>query len=265
MTDHSTLPQASEEDLRPLLLPARRIACFAPLHWLALGWRDMQRAPRQSLAYGVGLVLLGYLIAALVWNGNATLTLFTLVTGLILTGPALAFGLYSISRQLEMGLQPRLGYCFREKRKHLRNELLFALLLLIVLLVWARAASMVHVFFPIGGDQPLHAWIEFFAIGSAVGAIFATIVFAISAFSLPLMLDKDVDAITGVLTSINAVLRNKPAMLVWAGLIVGLVLLGFATAMIGLAVVLPLIGHATWHAYRETIITDEVEAGGDQA
>ncbi len=265
MTDHSTLPQTPEENLRPLLLPARQIACFAPLHWLALGWQDLKRAPRQSLAYGVGLVMLGYLIAALVWNGNATLTLFTLVTGLIIMGPALAFGLYSISRQLEMGLKPRLGYCFREKRKHLRNELLFALLLLIVLLVWARAASMVHVFFPIGGDQPLSAWLEFFAIGSAVGAIFAGIVFTISAFSLPLMLDKEVDAITGVLTSINAVLRNKPAMLVWAGLIVALMLLGFATAMLGLVVVLPLIGHATWHGYRETIITEGIETPSDQA
>jgi len=265
MTDHSALPQESEEDLRPLLLPARQIACFAPFHWLALGWQDLIRAPRQSLAYGAGLVLIGYLIAALVWNGHATLTLFTLITGLILTGPALAFGLYSISRQLEMGLKPQLGYCFREKRKHLRNELLFALLLLIVLLVWARAASMVHVFFPIGGDQPLSAWLEFFAIGSAVGAIFAGIVFTISAFSLPLMLDKEVDAVTGVLTSINAVLRNKPTMLLWAGLIVALVLLGFATAMLGLVVVLPLIGHATWHAYRETIVTDEVDASGDQA
>lgn len=256
MSEQGALSHDSEEEVRPLLLPARQLACFAPFHWLALGWQDMKRAPRQSLTYGTGLVLIGYLLTWLVWNGDATLTLFTLLTGLILIGPALAFGLYSISRQLELGLKPELGYCLKEKRKHLRNELLFAMLLLIVLMIWARAAAMVHVFFPLDGDATLIDWLEFFAIGSAVGSVFAAIVFSISAFSLPLMLDREIDAVTGLLTSVNAVLRNKPAMLVWGGLIVGLILIGFATALVGLAVVLPLIGHATWHAYRETIVVE---------
>lgn len=259
MSEQGALSRDGEEDVRPLLLPSRQLACFAPLHWLALGWQDLRRAPRQSLTYGGGLVLLGYLITWLAWNGDAALTLFTLLTGLILIGPALAFGLYSISRQLQMGLKPQLGYCLKEKRKHLRNEMLFAVLLLIVLLVWARAAAMVHVFFPLDGDVTLMDWVEFLAIGSAVGSIFAAIVFSISAFSLPLMLDREVDAVTGVLTSVNAVLRNKPAMLVWGGLIVGLVAVGFVTGLLGLAVVLPLIGHATWHGYRETILPQSDE------
>lgn len=256
MSEPGTLSHDSEEELRSILLPARQLACFAPMHWLALGWRDMRRAPRQGLTYGCGLVLIGYLITWLVWNGDAALTLFTLLTGLILIGPALAFGVYSISDQLEQGLKPKLGYCLKEKRKHLRNELLFAVLLLVVLLIWARAAAMVHVFFPLDGDVGLAEWLEFLAIGSAVGSIFAAIVFSISAFSLPLMLDREIDAVTSVFTSVNAVLRNKPAMLVWGSLIVGLMAIGFATALVGLAVVLPLIGHATWHGYRETILSE---------
>ena len=94
-------------------------------------------------------------------------------------------------------------------------------------------------------------------VGTAVGAIFAGLVFVASAFSLPMMLDRNTDAITSALTSINAVKSNIPAMLVWAALIVSLVLVGFATAFVGFAVVLPWIGHATWHAYRETIAPAE--------
>ncbi len=125
--------------------------------------------------------------------------------------------------------------------------------MLVVLLVWARAASMVHVFFPVGEDLGLVGWLQFLAVGSAVGSIFAAIVFSASVVSLPMMLDRGTDAITSALTSVNAVVHNKGVMVVWALLIVGLVLLGFATAFIGLAVVLPLIGHASWHAYRETV------------
>jgi uncharacterized membrane protein len=125
--------------------------------------------------------------------------------------------------------------------------------MLVILLVWARAASMVHVFFPIGEELGLTGWLQFLAVGSAVGSLFAAIVFSASVVSLPMMLDRGTDAITSALTSINGVIQNRGVMLLWAVLIAGLVLVGFATAYIGLAVVLPLIGHATWHAYRETV------------
>ena len=165
----------------------------------------------------------------------------------------MAFGLYSISRQLEQGREPRLGVCWSESRNHLRNELLFALVMLVVLLVWARAASMVHVFFPVGEELGLIGWLQFLAVGSAVGSIFATIVFAASVVALPMMLDRNTDAITSALTSVGAVINNKGVMLLWALLIVGLTLIGFATAYLAFAIILPVIGHATWHAYRETV------------
>lgn len=246
-------PEGSDEQIEPIFYPANRLSPGAPLRWLAMGWQDLRAAPVPSLAYGTVLVAIGWLLTGLALLGDNTVALFTLVTGLILIGPVLAFGPYSISRQLELGLRPRLGFCLRESRTHLRNELLFALVLLVILLVWARAASMVHVFFPISDDLGLIGWLEFLAVGSAVGMLFAGIVFVVAAFSLPMMLDRSTDAITAGLTSINAVLQNKPAMLVWAALILGLVLVGVLTAYLGLAVVLPLIGHATWHGYRETI------------
>ena len=245
--------EQSDAEIEPLFYPSNRLGFDAPMRWLTLGWQDFRQAWRQSLTYGVGLVLLAYLVTGLAWGEGNTVALFTLAVAFILAGPVLAFGLYSISRQLANGREPRLGVCWMESRNHLRNELLFALVMLVVLLIWARAASMVHVFFPVGEELGLWGWLQFLAVGSAVGSIFATIVFSASVVSLPMMLDRDTDAITGALTSVNAVVQNKGVMLLWAAMIVGLVLVSFATALIGLAVVLPLIGHATWHAYQETV------------
>ena len=245
-------PDGGEPAIEPLLYPCNELGMDAPMRWLRLGWNDFKRARAQSLSYGSGLVLLGYLLLWLAWDGD-TVILFTLVVTFILGGPVLAFGLYSISRQLEQGRDPRLGICWLESRNHLRNELLFALVMLVVLLIWARAASMVHVFFPVGEELGVIGWLQFLAVGSAVGSIFAYIVFSSSVVALPMMLDRGTDAITSALTSINAVMNNKAVMLLWALIILGLVLLGFATALLGLAVILPLIGHASWHAYRETV------------
>lgn len=246
-------PDGADPEIEPLLYPCNELGYDAPLRWLRLGWNDLKRAPRQSLAYGTGLVMFGYLITWLAWGDGNTVALFSLAVAFILMGPVLAFGLYSISRQLEQGREPKLGVCWVESRDHMRNELLFALVMLVVLLIWARAASMVHIFFPAGEDLGLQGWLQFLAVGSAVGAFFAAIVFSAGVVSLPMMLDRGTDAVTGGLTSVNAVLNNKGVMLLWAFLIVALVLVGFATAYVGLAVVLPLIGHATWHAYRETV------------
>ncbi len=257
MAEPSTVQRdRPDPEIEPLFYPSNRLGFDAPLRWLRLGWQDLNKARAQSLTYGTGLAVFAYVVTGLAWAGGNVLALFTLGVAFILAGPVLAFGLYSISRQLEQGRDPRLGICWRESRNHLRNELLFALVMLIVLLVWARAASMVHVFFPLGEDVGVLGWVQFLAVGSAVGAVFATLVFSASVVSLPMMLDRGTDAITSALTSVGAVVRNKGVMLLWAVLIVGLVLLGFATAYIGLVIVLPLIGHATWHAYRETVEAD---------
>jgi uncharacterized membrane protein len=152
-----------------------------------------------------------------------------------------------------VGRVPTFDVSIRTARSRLADSMVFALVLLVIFLVWARAGSMVHVFFPIESRPDLVQLARFLAIGSAVGSIFAAITFAASAFSLPMLVDRKVDTITAVLTSANATLRNKPAMIVWLALIVVLTGIGFATAFVGLAILFPLLGHATWHAYREAI------------
>jgi uncharacterized membrane protein len=257
MTNTKPIQRDEPENLEPLSYPCRTLSMGAPWRWLRSGWQDMKQAPGPSLVYGFGLVIFFDIAIWLFWDGENVMALFTLAVAFVLAGPALAFGLYSISRQLEQGITPRLGVCWRESGNHMRNELLFALVMLVVLLVWARAASMVHVFFPLGDDVGLVGWLQFLAIGSAVGSIFAAIVFCTSVIALPMMLDRGTDAITSALTSVNAVLNNKAVMLLWATIILGLLLFGFATALLGLALALPLIGHATWHAYKETVLPME--------
>jgi uncharacterized membrane protein len=247
----SDSPQSPEN--MPFVAPCRTLGMSAPLRWLRLGWADMKAAPRLSLAYGVALMALSLLIAALAWRYGTIALYIGLATGFVFVGPVLAVGLYSISRQLGKGQAPVMGYCLREGWHHIRELLVLGVVLLIVMLVWARAAATVHVFFPVESNPSLQQMLPFLGIGSVIGAVFTAIVFSASAFSLPMIMDRKVDSITAVVTSVNAVLRNKQPMVLWASLIGLAVVLGFASACVGFAVLLPLIGHATWHAYQETI------------
>lgn len=242
-----------ESGALPFVAPCRSLAAGAALEWIRLGWNDLRRAPRQSLTYGLVMVLLSYLITAFtLWWGNLGLYL-GLISGFVFVGPWLALTLYAISIRLERHEPVSLLRSIDDARQQLGNALVFAVILTVVFLVWARAATILHVFFPAGSDRGLKDLAWFLGIGSSVGALFSAIVFAVSAFSLPMLMDRKVDTVTAVVTSVNAVLRNKPAMAVWAMLIVACVLLGLLTAYLAFLVLLPLLGHATWHAYRQTI------------
>jgi uncharacterized membrane protein len=258
---------ANDPNALPFVAPCRTLPMRAPFDWLRLAWRDFRAAPRQSLTYGAIVVLLSAALAYVTLRWGGYWELLALVSGFILVAPLVAVGTYSISEQLERGVRPSLRRCFIEERRAFGNLMIFALMLMVVFLVWWRAASGIHIFFPVDMTTPdWRAYLQFFGIGSVVGSLFALIVFAAAAFSLPMLVDRECDSITAVLTSANAVLRNKPAMAVWAAMIVIAVAPGFALLLIGrergaefapvmllLGLTLPLIGHATWHAYRATI------------
>jgi len=243
----------AEASALPFVAPCRRLAPGAPLRWVGKGWADLRRAPRQSLGYGVAIAALSWMVTGIGLKLGSYWAALVLLSGFVFIAPVLALGLYSISRQLERGLTPSIARCWQEQRKTIGTTMVFALALLVLFLVWARAGSMVHVFFPMQGNPDFDQLLVFLGIGSAVGSIFALLTFLFSAFSLPMICDRDADAVTAIVTSVNAVLRNKAPMLVWIMLIVALTAIGFATALIGLAVTIPLLGHATWHGYRETI------------
>lgn len=252
MTSHSS-DNENEVTAPPLMAPCRTLDIMAPFGWLKKGWGDMRRAPRQSLSYGIAVTMLSYLVSLLALKLGSWVVFLALLSGFIFIGPVMAIGLYAISAQLQRGEEPSLSRCLRAEKKCLGNALVFALFLMVIFLVWARAASMLHIFFPVEANPGLSELVTFYGIGSAVGSIFAAITFSFAAFSLPMIMDREVDTVTAVVTSINAVLRNKAAMIVWIWLIVFATAAGFATAFLGLAITIPLIGHATWHAYQETI------------
>lgn len=240
------------EDSRPFVVPCAALGFDAPLRWLRLGWRDLRAAPGLSLLFGAVIVLVSVAVAGLAWSLGRFALLATLLSGFVFVAPLLAVGLYCVSRGLERGRTPRLADSFVLARRVVGQAGVFALAQLVILLVWSRAGMMVNAFFPMQ-EGDLRGLLEFLAIGSAVGSVFAALTFASAAFSLPMIADRDVDMITACVSSIHAVLRNKAVMLAWALLICLLTAVGFATAFLGLAIVMPWLAYAAWHGYRETL------------
>lgn len=245
--------QKKESEQLPFAAPCKKLEANAPFRWIKLGWQDLRQAPVQSLSYGAILVICSYLMTFLAITFGNLVLLLAMLSGFIFVGPVLAMAFYDISSQLQRGRKPTLGHSIRESWRHLGNEMMFAVILLIIFMVWARAASMTHIFYPMLARPNLAQLATFLGVGTIVGSLFAAFVFCVSAFSLPMIIDRKADMVTAVVTSFNAVLRNKAAMAVWALVIIAAVALGIITAFIGLAVTLPLLGHATWHAYQETI------------
>jgi uncharacterized membrane protein len=235
------------------MAPHHDLATFAAFEWLALGWKDFRAALRVSLTYGFLVFLVSALLAWLAFRLGGFVLLLSALSGFIFIAPLLAFALYSVSRQICEGRKPSLRHTFRAMRRPLGNAMVFALVLLVIFMVWARAGMMVHVFFPVEGEPEWGEVLTFLGVGSALGAVFAGFTFAAVACSLPMLANRDVDVVTAVVSSINVVLRNKPAMFVWALTIVALTCVGLLTALIGLVVIIPWLAYATWHSYRAAL------------
>lgn len=246
---------AETAQARAFVVPPRLLPWHAPLGWLAAGWRDLRRAPALSLGFGVLVALFSLFVAALAWWLGRFALLAALLSGFVFVAPLLGAALYDVSRTLERGGVPRATACIARARRIAGQAAVFAIVLMVVLLLWSRAGMMVNAFVTIEDGQ-LRSLLEFLAIGSAIGAVFAAVAFAATAFSLPLVADRDVDMVTAIVSSANAVLRNKPACAVWAGLIVLLVAAAVATAFVGLVVVMPWLAYATWHGYRAMLDAD---------
>lgn len=247
-------PQDMDRSTLPFVAPCHQIAPWAPFRWLMLGARDLFHAPRQSLFYGLAVAILMAIVTLLAWFRGSQWIMFAMIGGFVFLAPLTCIGLYAISAQLERGQQPSLIRSLRAAfRRHLGNEMIFAIALLVLFLVWARAAVMVGIFFPADGDPTIGEMLPYLTFGSLVGSVFAAVTFCASAFSLPMIMHRDVDSITAIVTSINAVLRNKLPMFVWLALILSGLLIGLMTAFTGLVVVIPMIGYAAWHGYLETI------------
>ena len=240
---------------RPFLAPCATLDMQAPLRWLRAGWHDVRRAPALTALFGGVIVVVSMLVAWLAWELGRFALLATLLSGFVFVAPLICVGLYCVSRALERGCPPRLADSFALARRVIGQAAVFALAQGVIILLWSRAGMVITALSPIvEGDRIALA--EYLAIGSVAGAIFAALTFAVAAVSLPMIADRDVDMITAGISSVNAVLRNKGPMALWAAIIVALTVLGFATAFIGLGLAMPWLAYASWHAYRETLQSD---------
>ena len=250
--------QESNNNEMPFVAPCRELSPWAPFRWIKLGVKDLLQAPQQSLIYGLAVALMIAIVSLLAWMKGSQWIMFAMLGGFVFLAPLTCIGLYAISAQLERGQPPLMARSLRAAfRRHLGNEMIFAIILLVIFLVWARAAVIVTVFFPTDGEQTWRDLLPYLTFGSMIGSIFAAVTFSASAFSLPMIMHRNVDSITAIVTSVNAVLRNKRAMFLWLTIIVASLLLGLVTAFVGLIVIIPVIGYAAWHGYLETIDAEE--------
>jgi uncharacterized membrane protein len=229
--------------------------------WLSDGWKDLWVQPVTSLGYGVVVFLVSISIVAGLYLLGRDYILFPAFAGFMVVGPIIAVGLYEKSRRIAAGeptswkdillIHPKSG-----------GQILFTgVLLCLLMLVWMRAAVLIYALFfgmlPFPGlDQivPMLFKTEvgwaMLIVGGLVGGLFASFSFAISAFSIPMLLNEKTDSLTAMGSSMALVWNNLPAMLTWGAIVLALFLFSLATGLVGLIVVFPLLGHGTWHAYQ---------------
>ena len=242
-----------------------------PLAWLALGWRDIARARWVSVAHGAALACVGVLIVGLGyqhfwWLAGA-------LSGFMVVAPVLATSLYALSRAIERGEPPSLQVVFKTwlnwQNSHFNKwgndywcMVQFGTLLALAATGWVlSSAGLITLLAPVPIRTPMdfiqhvvlarEGWL--FEGWLALGGVMAAPVFASSVIAMPLLLDRRVTLLQAVLTSWQVVLVNPLPMAIWSGLIMGFTLLGLGSLMIGLVLVIPMLGHASWHAYRDLV------------
>ena len=254
-----------------VVLPVvRSVTLGAPLHWLALGWRDLWRCGPWGLLHGLALAFFGAVLVLLA--GDRFWLLVSAFSGFLVVEPVLATSLYALSRALERGepVGARTIVQTWTRWQHSRfaahggywSLVRFGLLLSLAGTGWVlTSAALITVLAP----QPVATPMDFvrhvvlapggqvFELWLLLGGLMAAPLFASSVVAMPLLLDRRADVLQAVLTSWQAVLRNPAPLALWAALIMGLTLLGMATLLAGLIVTLPWLGHASWHAYRALV------------
>lgn len=232
---------------------------------LKAGLSDFAAAPAYGLFFGLFYALAGTALVSVAWYFGQYMAVLPLIMGFALIGPFAAVGLYEVSRRLEAGLPLSFPVVLGTiRRQSTRQIMMLGFALMVLLLFWVRVALLIYALN--FGLRPVNlltmdvdtmfstSAITFLATGMLAGAGFAFFAFAISVFSFPHLLAKDEDFISAIILSIRGVMLNLPVLLTWGAIVGVLLLLAAAPAFLGLLVVLPILGHATWHLYRRTIV-----------
>ena len=239
-----------------------------PLRWLWMGFRDMLSQPWISLFYGACFWVMALIVSA-VFKNNPEYTL-SAVSGSLLLGPFLAMGLYDVSLHVERGEAPSFDSSLTCWEPHIRSMSMLIMVMVVMELLWGRASLVVFAVFFDSGGMPTTASVleavfnpqnwEFIAAYICVGGFFAGLVFASMMVSIPMILDRDTDAITACITSLRVFFDRTFVALFWGLLITLLVVLAMLPSAAGLLVVGPWLGFASWHAYRGSVRVTEAAA-----
>jgi uncharacterized membrane protein len=232
---------------------------------LSRGWSDFLQAPLFGLFFGAFYALGGILITWLMFWNSMVYWVIPLVIGFMLIGPFVAVGLYEVSRALEQGRPLTwsgvLGVMFRQRE---REFVWMSFVTLFVFWIWIyQVRLLLALFFGLKTFSTFDAFVTmlfttangltFLVVGHVVGAILSLALFSLTVVSFPLLLDREVDFITAMITSVKSVVTSPAAMIAWAICIVVLTILAMLPAFLGLIIVLPVLGHATWHLYRRLV------------
>ena len=244
-------------------LPLTPLNFSDPFNWLRLGWEDFKRCPRIGLFYGLCFFAMGHALLAVFQNAPAYV--LVLSAGFLLMGPFLCLGLYDASKAMQThSHRPSLRASLLAWQPTKKTMGIFAGVLLVLELLWGRASLVVFAvtFNTMPSTEKLLPQllnpdnIGFIITYTVVGGIFAGLIFITSVISIPMIMDRRVDAITAGLTSMRAFFQNPGVMLLWGALITVMIGLSLLPAFLGLLIVGPVIGHATWHAYRHIVPAD---------
>jgi len=253
---------AEDEEAADFVAALRPLTYSDPFRWLACGTHDFLQAPVIGLFFGGCFVAMGW--ALLKMFQNAPAYVLGLSAGFLLVGPFLCMGLYHVSGRLERGERPRLIEAAMAWRCKLDTMAIFGVVLLVLEMLWARASLVVFAL-SFEGTMPDFAGtlrslvdprnLNFLLVWTILCSMFATVIFSVSVVSIPMILDRRTDAITAGITSVRLLLTQPAVMLLWAAIIVVLVTLAMLPGFAGLLVVGPILGHASWHAYRAAVET----------
>ena len=263
----ATSPDTTDRVGPVRLIPVAKVPMEAPWHWLALGFRDMGRAPVLSVAYGAAFAALAMFILVGLWMAEVPALILPMAGGFLLIGPIVAAGLYRMSALIERGEKVTLRDTLLVNIQSPGQLAFMGVLLMIAFFAWVEIALLL--FMLVFGPIAMPPVTEFIAtllleprglalliVGTFLGAVLATIIFASTVVSIPLLMTREIDAVTAIITSWRAVAANPSVMALWAVLIAAIMTLGFALFFVGLLVAFPLIGHATWHAFRQLVPED---------
>lgn len=247
-----------------LARPVRVIDVERPWQWLQLGWRDFVAARSISLTFGIMISVASLILISLLWQVDLLAYALPLAAGFMFLAPAVGICFYDISRRLERREPIHMETVALAWKPHASQIAFMGLVMVLFQLAWIRLAALIFALFfgsvPGSWDRFIEALvfstdgIPFLVVGTFLGGILAVLSFAISVTAFPMLLDRDVGAAAAIATSVHATMKNWRVLIGWAALIVLFTAAGLVTGCIGLAITMPLIGHASWHAYRDLVV-----------